>query len=365
MDWPIVLRELHLEGGIRILNGTNPTAEFRHHAISGKRIEIRLDSFSSYYRNVRELGLKIIGCDFFTYEDEVTELQPPQWRSKNLTNQSWLCNDQANTWSFIAHSAFNKKSGLICDISTRISHQIKSCEWRLRQLSEVYAQQLNSRIKREKFVTNSQFLDGYTSLCYLALQAFLVDACVLRDYLSEFYAEVTIQTDSSNQKKINTLSGLLRKWKAHPPTDSAGKELRAAAQENQWLFELGAYRDLIIHTAPLANAGKNLFAMTKTLSLPGGELLPAVKLPLPNNPGKLKKERDTGLYFQDPELSFATFKNTLEADVETRDSLQYAHLCMQLLGVTANSISKITPFPPEIPTFNHENIIGDVKLSWK
>ncbi|UUN89123.1 hypothetical protein [Pseudomonas extremorientalis] len=364
MEWPMVLRELHLQGGVRILSGGDPKTTCRPKMVSDRGLVITLKSFGSLYSEVKSLGLKVIGCDFYTTSDEVSGLNPPQWRSLNIAGHPlWLCNDQCNKWSFIAHSAFKQRSGLLCDIASRIAHQLRACEWRLRQLSEVYEQQLNSRLREKPFLPDKQFLDGYTSLCYLALQSFLVDACVLRDYLSEFYSEVVIKPLDPDAPKITTLSGLLKRWKRLPPTDPAGKELRASAESGQWLFELGAYRDLVVHVAPLANAGRTLFAVTRTFEMPHGELLPAIKLPLPGDPAQLTKERVTGQYFQDPELGFARLKNIMENTSDSWDSLEYAHICMQQLGAIANSVSRVSPVLPEMPLITPNDVIGDIKFS--
>lgn len=364
MAWLPVLRELHLHGGARLFNGMDPKANLRPNTVSNRGMQITLKSFESLYSEVKKLGLSVIGCDFFHTEESAKGLSPPEWRSKNLASApSWLCADQGHEWSFIANGAFKQKNGLMYDMASRISHQLRTCEWRLRQLSEAYSDQLTGRIQSKPFKADQRFLDGYTPLCYLALQSFLVDACVLRDYISEFYSEVVIRGSNSEFNKITTLSGLLKKWRNQPPTDSVGREINASAKSGEWLFELGAYRDLVVHVAPLANAGKTLFAVTKTLKLPQGELLPVVKLPLPSNPADLKNQRVTGRYFQDPELTFARFKNIMEDDASNRDALEYAHLCMQQLGALAASISKISPIRPEIPLITQNDIIGNIVIS--
>lgn len=363
MDWQPVLRELHLHGGGRLFNGVGPKATVRPDTVSGRGIQITLKSFGSLYSDTKKLGLNVIGCDFFTTEEAAKGVSPPEWRSKNIAaSPAWLCTDQGHEWSFIANAAFKQKNGLLYDIASRISHQLRACEWRLRQLSETYAEQLNGRLQAKPFKADHRFLDGYTSLCYLALQSFLVDACVLRDYLSEFYSEVMLRNSDSDAIKITTLSGLLKKWKSQPPTDAAGREVSASAKPGQWLFELGAYRDLVVHVAPLAHAGSTLFAVTRTLELTQGELLPAIKLPLPNNPTALTKERVSGRYFDDPELTFARFKNIIEDVSSARDSLEYAHLCMLQLGALASSISKLSPIKPEIPLITRKDVIGDIKI---
>lgn len=356
MDWPPVLRELHLYGGGRVLNGMDQKADLRPSMISGKSASFKIKSFGSFYGDIKRLGLQIVGCDFFHTEEQANSFVPPEWRSINpVASLGWLCTDQGHAWSFIANAAFLQKSGLFYDMASRISHQIRACEWRLRQLSEAYSDQLSGRLLSKSFKANERFLDGYTSLCYLALQSFLVDACTLRDYLSEFYYEATIRKNDSSVPKITALSGLLKTWRSQPPQDKAGKELRASSLSGSWLYELGAYRDLVVHVAPLANAGKTLLAFTKTIEFQG-ELLPAVQLPIPLKPAEVKSSRATGQYFDDPDLNFARSLNFVKDMESSRDALEYAHISMQQLGALCSSISDISPFAPEVPIIKPLNL---------
>ncbi|WP_125925125.1 hypothetical protein [Pseudomonas sp. p106] len=356
MDWEPILRELHLYGGGRILNGMDPKSDLRPHALSGKAASFQIKSYGSFYRDIRGLGFEILGCDFFQTEEQAKGFVPPEWRSINPSaSPTWLCADQGHNWSFIANSAFLQKSGIFCDIASRISHQIRACEWRLRQLSEAYHDQLNGRLLSKSFKPNERFLDGHTSLCYLALQSFLVDACTLRDYLSEFYSEALIRMADPAIPRISSLSGLLKVWRSNPPQDKAGKELRASALPGNWLYELGAYRDLVVHVAPLANASKTLLVFTKTIEL-GGEQIPAIQLPIPLKPAQVTKSRTTGEYFDDPELNFARNLNHIETMDDSRDALEYAHITMQQLGASCNSIASVSPFAPETPIIKPINL---------
>jgi hypothetical protein len=349
MDWHPVLRELHLYGGGRVLNGMDQTADLRPNAMSGKSASLNIKSYGSFYGDIRRLGLQIVGCDFFHTEEQAKSFAPPEWRSINLAaSPAWLCAGQGHDWSFIANAAFLQRNGLFYDIASRISHQIRACEWRLRQLSEAYSDQLNGRLLSKSFKTNDRFLDGHTSLCYLALHSFLVDACTLRDYLSEFYSEAMIRKDDPSAKKITALSGLLKVWPSQPPQDKAGKELRASSLPDNWLYELGAYRDLVVHVAPLASAAKTLLAFTKTIEFQG-ELLPAIQLPIPIKPAKVKNSRTTGQYFDGRDLNFARGLNFIEDRESSRDALEYAHVSMQQLGALCSSIAGISPFAPEVP----------------
>lgn len=363
MNWQPVIREVHLLGGGRAFNGMNPKVDIHPSTVTKKTLTIHLKDYHSLFHNLNTAGLEVIGCDFFTTPESANGYAPPQWRSMNKNGKIWLCAEEGDNWSFIAHSAFKHKKGLLCDIASRISHQIRACEWRLRQLSESYADQLKSRTYSDAFKDNQRFFDEYTSLTYLSLQSFLVDACVLRDYLSEFYSEVTPNEINNGQiNKITTLSGLLRYWKISPPKNPVGKEILTSAKPGQWLFELGSYRDLVVHTAPLAQAGRTLCAVTKLFNLPHSEKLPGIKLPLPNNPARLKTERSSGRYFNDPELNFARFQNLIDDLDNTKDSLEYAHSCMQSLGAMAKSVSTLSPVKPEIPLITKSDIIGEIKI---
>ncbi|MGQ7814122.1 hypothetical protein ACUTAH_00320 [Metapseudomonas furukawaii] len=360
-DWLPVIREVHLLGGCRAINYIEPKVSLVPNTTGSKVASFELRGFGQLFYALRDLKLGVVGCDFFTHNDEVFGINPPQWRSINLVFPTWLCTDQGQEWSFISHSAFKNKEAVLCDVASRISHQLRSCEWRLRQLSESYREQLNSEIKGRGFEEGRRFANGYTELCYLSFQSFLVDACILRDYLSEFYWLVTCGGDGG-AGKVTTLSGLLRKWKDSPPRDKVGRQLHASAKPGQWMFDLGAYRDLVVHSAPLAKADRTLYAVCQSLAVTGGERLPGIKLPVPNNPSEIKGSRSSGRYFDDPELNFARFSNALENVDDAKDALEYAHLSMQLLGAMAKSVSDISPLRPEMPIITSEDMIGGLEI---
>ncbi|WP_162998312.1 hypothetical protein [Pseudomonas aeruginosa] len=350
-EWPFSLREVHLIGGIRAYNHGNNKVEIHPATTNAKNAIIKINKYENLYSDLEKFGLPVVGCDFFTTRDEADGIHPPQWRTNCQARNRWLATEQGFSWSFIANSAFKDKNALVCDIALRISHQIKTCEWRIRQLSECYLDQLSSRIKSvDSFTDCARFKNGYTSFCYLALQSFLIDGCILRDYLSEFYWVCAQNKESAENEKITTLSGLLKFWKKSPPNTPAGLELKNASKKGQWLYEMGAYRDLIVHTAPLASAGKTLLAVNRLIYVnKGREALPAIKLPIPNSPSQLTCERTKGKYFQDTNLDFARFKNFIEDTDSCRDSLEYACFCMNKLSELSLSIASISPLGPQIP----------------
>nr|WP_314524459.1 hypothetical protein [uncultured Pseudomonas sp.] len=78
MDWLPVLRELHLYGGGRVLNGMDQKADLRPNALSGKSASLNIKSFGSFYGDIKRLGLQIVGCDFFHTEDQAKSFAPPR-----------------------------------------------------------------------------------------------------------------------------------------------------------------------------------------------------------------------------------------------------------------------------------------------
>src|SRR5471032_1569332 len=180
-QWQAVVRVVHLQGGCRALNGMNPQVAFEPDLLNGGRLGLTLPAFNSLFRQISDLGVAVIGCDFLTSAAEAEGYAPPQWRSFNgASDNARTCAYQGDHWSFIANGAFKNGLGLLWDIAGRVSHQLRACDWRLRQLSDAYRDQLRSALRGGEFADNQRFMDGYTSMGYLALQAFLVEACVLR-----------------------------------------------------------------------------------------------------------------------------------------------------------------------------------------
>jgi hypothetical protein len=359
---PPVIRIAHLQGGLRAINELDDQVRFVDHDDSDGKIELRLESFGSLFSVIEQAGIQVLGCDFLTHEDQLAGVSPPEWRSFNRYHKNpWLSANQSDHWSFVAHGAFKNKVGLLWDIARRISHQLRACNWRLRQLSESYRDQSRRYVKTEKFVEGNRFADEYTSFCYLALHAFLIEACVLRDYIAEFYAfNATYIGSPISSKKITTMGSLAKALKQLDPFDQLGLELKKVTSEKEWLSELGAYRDLIIHAAPLASAGRSSFAVQRSFTLLQVHKIKGIKLPLPNDPVALFQEQYSGSRFADPNMNFARFKGIDTNHDSMRDGLEYAHNCFLKLCVLAESASLLTSVVAEMPQLTSEDIIGPV-----
>jgi hypothetical protein len=229
----------------------------------------------------------------------------------------------------------------------------------LRQVSDCYRDQLNALVRASSFRDGHRFVDGFTWLAYLAIQSFLVDACVLRDYLAEYRALLLTQAGQHTFKgKVTRIGSLkkqyLNKLSSPVPVDQT---LFKASEPGGWLHLLGNYRDLVVHFAPLASAGKDLYAVCSSLQLNSEASLPTVKLPIPPDPEKISESRTSGDYWNDPEQNFARFLNALEDPNSAKDGLQYAHSSLGHLALLASELIAISPIKPEMRVLTDNDII--------
>jgi hypothetical protein len=358
-EWRAV-RSIHLQGGCRAVNGLNPKVQLEPLASNGQIASLTTPTYHGVFALLQGAGFLVLGADFYFDPAQTDSRRLPDWRTYHkLGLSTWPCAEQADQWSFVAHAAIQRKNGKLWDVASRICHQLRTCDWRVRQISECYRDQLSATVLAGKFKDGLRFVDGFTSVGYLAIQAFLMDACVLRDYLAEYRALLLSQEDKFTfRSKITGMAALKKKYldktDSNIPVDTF---LRDATSPEGWLYELGKYRDLVVHVAPLASAGKSLYAMCKAIELDGGAALPSIKLPIPSAPHKISDARTSGTYFDDSELNFARFKNALKDYSSTLDGLEYAHSTLGRLAHLAWHLSFISPIKPEIPEVTEADII--------
>jgi hypothetical protein len=333
-------------------------------ASNGRVAEFVPPSFYHAYGVLKKAGFLVVGADFYLEVAQADGRRLPDWRAyHHIGRTSWPCAEQADTWGFIAHSAIRQENGPLWDVASRIRHQLRTCDWRLRQVSECYRDQLHAKVRSEGFVEGQRFVDGFTWLGYLAIQSFLVDACVLRNYFAEYRALILSQAGQQTFKNKITSIGSLKKYyldKISPgiPADQA---LATASKPGGWLHLLGSYRDLVVHSAPIASAGRDLYTVCTLLPLDNEITLPSIKLPIPPDPESISKSRTSGVYWDDPELNYARFLNALEDPASALDGLEYAHSVLGQLAVLAQELAAISPVKPEMPVLTEKDIL-DIKI---
>lgn len=365
-DWKAV-RVVHLTGGCRAINGLDPNVQFEPAALNGKKAAFVTRAYGTIFSDLETLKLELIGTDFYSHNLEVKGIHPPNWRPYHRFPRTvWPSEDEAQRWSQIGYAAFSRTNGRLWDVASRISHQLRVCSWRLRQVSESYCDQLGAKVGGGDFNIGTRFVDGYTWLAYLSIQAYLVDACVLRDYLAEYYALI-LRPDNEllGKNSITSMGGLLKRKVLNNigSEDSVANALREATSEEGWLHELGAYRDLVVHSAPLAKAQGQMFAVATEVHLGTTGALPAIRLPIPANPLGIAKARTTGEYFDNFARQFELFVQASQGDAPSSDGMAYAHSALGRLTLLASQLADRSPVPPEMPHFNQTNIIGPVKVT--
>ncbi len=357
------VRSIHLQGGCRA-NDVGGRLQLELLASNGRHAEVIPPSFHHAYGVLRRAGFLIVGADFFFEIEQADGRRLPSWRAHHpIRGTSWPCADQADKWSSIAHSAIRQKNGLLWDVATRISHQLRTCDWRLRQVSEAYRDQLHAKVRTGKFADGLRFFDGFTWLGYLAIQAFLVDACVLRDYLAEYRALVLTQSGQRTfTSKITRIASLKRQYLSKDQlTTPVDQQMQKATEAGGWLHLLGEYRDLVVHYAPLASAGQDLYALCTKIPLDAQKTLPSIKLPIPSDPDKISAARTSGAHVDDPEQNYARFLNAMKDPESALDGLGYAHSVLGHLSVLASELAAVSPVKPETRVLTDEDVL-DFKI---
>lgn len=359
-------RVIHSLGGIRLINEYGPPVRISPSAINGKSAAFETPAYGDLFKRTENIGLPIFGVDFLTHSGQFNGKDIPEWRSYFKANNTvWANEEGARLWSDIGTGAHKARCGKLWDVGSRISQQLRVCGWRLRELSDSYNAQLLSVSEDKDFSSNNRFMNGYTWLCYLSIQSFLVDICILRDYLSEYAAGFVFdKTDDKKHINITTLSALKKHiLNNNNIDDPIAKELDEITSGDGWLKVLGAYRDLAVHSAPLAQAERKLFAITKKVEIPGGEL-PYICCPIPKNPHQISAARANGSMFENFEEQFNRYIGVGEEKTDHIDGLEYCHEVLGLMSNLANILASRSPVKPQMMVFDRSNIIGEVKISY-
>jgi len=365
-NWPKAGRIVHLLGGGRVENPIGDMAYFHPHTLSNKSAEIKLPSYGALFRGIKELGQTIVGVEFIQSESELTGEQPPEWRSYHKQSwTAWPAWELTQKWSQTSHAAFEEKEGQLWDIASRISHQLRIVSWRLKEISDAYHNQLMATHISKRFEKGNNFEDGYTQFMYMAIQSFLVDLCVLRDFLAEFAWKYEIKKHFAKNGRVDSMASLRRQLRStmDTPPCSLAEQIIAVLEKNSWLDRLTAYRNLIVHSAPLAQSECRLFASCSSFPMSDGQEMPAIRCPIPDEPRNVKRMRDSGKQFASFEKQKEQFYMAATGKIPSTDALQYAH---EVFGKTlslTNDLVAYSPIAPKMRVFDSSNIIGPVTFT--
>ena len=359
-DWPAA-RTVHLPGGCRARNGFDQTVILEPSVASGKQLTLQIPHYHDLFPSLVKVGLEPIGCDFVSHPHEAQGLVPPNWMPFYPSfSTPWPCIEEADNWTFIGQAGWANKNHALWDIARRISHQVRVCTWRLREVSQSYKDQLHAQVARGDFKVGGRFKDAFTWHGYLSMQGFFLDACVLRDYLAEFYSMYACpEPEVLRGKQVTSMGGLCKVLDKIKNPNGVTTELKDAIAEGGWLNLLGKYRDLVVHCVPLARADHSIMALNTEFSLQGGHSLAAVSLPLPDDPGSISKSRSAGKHLKALEDELSLFVEASRGSSPSTDGLQYAYASLGRLMKLVQSFRDSSPLAPEIPRLTQDDIIGE------
>lgn len=361
-EW-LAARTVHLIGGCRAFNGFDPTVKFFPRTLDGPVMTIRSARYRALYADLERLDVAPIGFEFLTNSLEAKGLVPTNWRTYHPWERGkvWPCNDQMDLWVQVAYAASEMGDAVLWDLARRISHQLRVCAWRLYQLSDAYHAILRVQTAERDFKPGQRFEDGFSWLGYLAVQAFLVDACVLRDYLAEFTAYFVVPQAMRPSMHIASMAGLRKHvLKKHTMTDPILADLEVATRRGGWLFLLGAYRDLSVHCVPLARAESTLWAVATEFLIKGAKPLCAVSLPLPSNPSDIAAARSSSQRGEQLLKELKLLTKATRGEEPSIDALVYCYSALDSLVRAAVRLSSYWPVQPKIPHFSEKDIVGEV-----
>ncbi|WCN11523.1 hypothetical protein GV054_00100 [Marinomonas mediterranea] len=133
--------------------------------------------------------------------------------------------------------------------------------------------------------------------------------------------------------------------------NSFEKQLKEWMDDGGWLKELGAYRDLVMHSAPINIANHRLYGIQEIISLADSKQAQSVRFPIPSNPDGLYKQRckktDFDKYVKELEL---IAKAALD-DFGKYDCLEYAQTISTKLSNLALETGSLAPYKPMIQQF--------------
>jgi hypothetical protein len=350
-EWPKT-RILHIKGGIRVINDCNNVAQLSPYK-DNNIIKVNIEKYNSLFMEISEMGLHILGVDLYSHPYEYNDIIPPQWKLNiSHNNKPWFIWESIQKWAKLANAGLTNEDGLFLDISNRIRQQLKVCDWRMRDISESYHKILHSIVKSNDYKFDDRFQNQYTWLAYLSIQSFLIDACILRDYIAEFISIYIYNKKDLNVTTANSLlKNILRKTEQK---DELTKYLQDSTAENGWIKILGTYRDVIIHKSPLVIADNQLFSICKKLTLKNIGDVPAIVCPIPSNIKDIQDRRSERCFKNYETRMKHTFLG--RDDNDYIDGLDYCFETFKSLVLLLETVSTKSPYNPESITINSSEI---------
>ncbi len=364
--WPSAYRVVHLTNGVLAINrAQSRTVEITPY-LEKAGISLSINNYRDLYSEIYKAGFKIIGVEFYDHAMQADGLYPPTWRAfHKIEGEVWPVTVCEEIWGNLANAAFKKNDYYFLDLARRIQFQITACLWELKSISEAYRRELDTQCRLRQYKNDQRFETQNSLFICMSVHAFLSNIGTLRDYLAEYTAAFLLP-DALPEKRITNMATLIKDLrKLDDKSNSIVVELLTAADHNDpetgWLAQMSAYRDMVVHYAPIASASKRGFISTKSIYMQDKEV-PGIVMPLPQNPHELKQERSKGALYADiKEWIHASVDRS--SDKDSKDALDYCHWILFRISLLAMQLAGFAPYKPEIPVITSRDIKGPIITS--
>ncbi len=351
--WPNLVRIVHLSGGIRAVNNPGPIVSIIP-SLNDSNITFEIPSYQSLIAGLKKQILSPLGIDFYRMPEEIDGLYPPYWRSVSTAHNA------IDTWRQLFNSGHDEKDYEFAEISSKIAFQLKAIEYRLREISESYHSELSAVCAKKEFKHGNGIESPNSYPIYLSVHSFLIDACTLRDYLSEFLSIYHY----GKYKKVDSLSSLLREVIKKNKIDDRISKVILEITDNPfgWLSKLTSYRNLVVHNIPLVYSEGRTYVLQVATKIAKGKELPSILFPLPKDPHKIRRLRSKNELYKDFEgWKSSILKNPLDEKI-IHDALSYCYLFLMRISEFALNIATFSPYKPSYPSISEKDIIGEILI---
>ena len=361
---PPVSRLCYLGGGLTALDV--PGSKIVISPLNGPRlVEIVDPIFERLFATLTDLGLLVVGCEFFANIEEVQGLRPAEFRS-HTTHRGWVAYETWEKWRQIAVTAMRADRLDVGDGAARIAFEIQAIEHRLLELSRAYSNQLRRLVVRNELKEYKRFDDLNSGAVIHCIHALFYELCVFRDYLAEFIGNYILGIKNRKGEPLRKMSGLRSRLVDLSIDDPLCREIinvtDPKAEQPGWLAVLSAYRNVFTHIAPMEHVTTRAFAIQEYVHLKGGRL-PILYHPLPANALELERTRSNG-------LPFDRFEDWAKASVGQRpdrtnqpDALEYIHAAVNRMADLAGRLIARSPIAPKPMHIAPADMIGPLIIN--
>lgn len=358
-------RKTFIAGGCEVINIDNEVAWIEPCVETEHRLIFEIPSYGSLYQALAELDLTPFVTEFIHHKYQIEGSMPAESRACFIgKGDTWILETQCHIWSQVAAEAARQKDSGIWDCASRISHQLRATQYELDTIASAYSRQLKARLISQDYENGQLFADMFTDKCYQAIQNYLINACILRDYLAEFYFKFCISSQLRENHSVTTMSALKKKVLTKTTcNDPLFLELKAETSKDGWIKELGDYRDMAAHSVPLAKVLRHMFIKSESKMLLKKYEVPGIRCPLPNSPAEIKTERAKGQAFIDFENQWRKELEIANGPDAGQDGMKYAHTTSFNLAKLAEKIVAESPIEPKMQIIDESMVIGEIKVT--